>query len=115
MPDDEKFLPRQTFLPKEVAFRHIAYVLEQGFQFHAKLWSDDPKIRQETRDYIRNHHSEFRARERSFALFLNYYGPRLGGAEKEKPVEPDAIDIEKLEEMNLSDEKLKELAGIKEK
>ena len=99
-------------LPREAAFRHIAYVLEQGFKFHAELWSDDPEVRAKNEDYMVRHPREFHAREKSFTLFLTHYGPQL--KPQAAPEKDDAIDVDKLEEMNLSDEELKKIAGIKE-
>ena len=109
---DDLAKPIPMLLSRDVAYRHISYVLEQGFKFHAQLWSDDPKVRAKNEKYMEDHPREFKARERSFAMFLSHYGPRQPQQLKEdKP----PIDIDALDEMNLSDEELKKIAGIKEK
>jgi hypothetical protein len=103
----------QSLLDRNIIFRRIASIIDAGTKFHADLWSDDPKVRQATEEYMKKHAREYHARMKSFAMFFAHYGPKPDPPTP--PSEEVSIDIEKLEEMQLSDEELKKIAGIKDK
>jgi len=104
---------RAKFLSKEEVLQHIEVVLHRGLKFHASLWSEDLKERAANMRYMKKHPQEWRARERSFALFLAKFGPTK--ELEPPPKDPRDITPEKLDGMGLSESQIKTLAGIDEK
>src|SRR5262245_4233010 len=104
--DKEKLLSK-SLLSREAIYRHIAQCKSQSLSFQSGLWAGD----EELQALMKKNPRLFHALERSSYFWLQ----REMAEQKKEPEPADAIDIEKLEEMNLSDERLKELAGIKEK
>lgn len=108
---------KNSFLTREDLYRYLEetknYVLRRSFEFHASLWSDDLKVRAKNQRYMKKHAAEFRARERSASLFLVRFG-QFKDAEQ-PPANPRDITPESMETMGLSEDQLKQLAGIEDK
>lgn len=103
---------KETLLDRDVVYRHLAHILSESLNFHTVLWSKNLRQRAKNEHYMKKHPREARARERSANLFLSKY--LLPPEPTEALPSPRDVTAEKLDEMQLSDDALKKLAGIDE-
>jgi hypothetical protein len=105
-------------LNRETALKHIATVIERGLEYSSGLWTADEAQREKNDRYLKKHQHEYNARMKSFDKFFPLMGALLNEQkpeEDDEPRDPRVIDVEKLDEMGLSDDQIKHLAGLKEK
>jgi len=100
-------------LTREDVINDIKIIVQKGLEFQKKLVSDDPIDIAERRVLIKDHSEEVRLQTQGFFKFLERVWPARviheSGASQRKRVTPEDI-----EELGLSPEQLKKLAGIKE-
>src|SRR5512138_1912096 len=109
--DDDNFpliLPKSAILTKEDVHHLTALCKLRSLQYEANLLN--PELAEKNERWMRQHPRLSRAIQASSKFWLS-----RSQDSTLKTQDSDVIDIEKLEEMNLSDEKLKEIAGIKDK
>lgn len=104
---------KERFITKDDIYRAMAEIYWRGIKFHQELWSEDLKQRAKNELYMKKHPKEFRARERSFMFWMTRFP--IVAEQKNLDADGKAIDINKLREMNLSDDQLKTIAGIEDK
>jgi len=105
--------PGPKLLTREEVINDIKIIVAKGFEFQKKLISEDPRDIQERRELFRENPEEVRYQITSFFKFLERVWPTKvlheSVSSPRKRITPEDI-----EELGLSPEQLKKLAGIKE-